>query len=319
MGYQKLVLKIFALLFIVFGSLEAFYWLNPYKKQEIEYSYSASIIEKHTRLKSLPSPKMVFVSGSSFAYGLNSPKIEAAMKKPVVNMAIHYNFGSNFLLKQVENEVKSGDCVIMGFEYIVQSQGNNQEKYRLALFYPEAKKWFDYYAFPECIAEPLNIRISSMRINLVKLLTKDNFHPSINDTISIFFRKSINKYGDIIAHLNNPPLKKLPLSMINELTSLDGILRDMNIFTQKMKKKNVKVFYVFPPHAESSYKKDQALLIKFDQLFHKTATFEILGHATDFVYPDSLFQDSPYHLNARGRDLHTQKIIDLLNNSKYYK
>lgn len=312
MGYKKLFVKIGILLTIVFGVVELFYWFNPYKKHEIEYNYNASIIEKHTRLKSLPSPKIVLVAGSSFAYGLNSAEIEKALKKPVVNMAVHFAFGTDFMLKQVENELHKGDVVVMGFEYMIKSEGDANEKYVMTKFYPEAKNWFNYYSFPQCIAEPIKIRISSLKINLVKLFSKENIQPSVEDTTSIFFRKAINQHGDLVAHLNNPSTKEIPLSTIDKYTDLEKPLADMNAFTEKMQKKGVKVFYIYPPLAESSFKKDKEFLAKFDKQFQKEAKFSVLGHPQDFIYADSLCQDSPFHLNAVGREIHTKKLITLL-------
>lgn len=315
MGYKKLLFKIGILLTIVFGAVEIFYWFNPFKKQEIEYNYNASIIEKHSRLKSLPSPKIVLIAGSSFAYGLNSSEIEKSMKKPVVNMAVHFDFGTNFMLKQIENELHEGDIVVMGFEYMITSEGNTNEKYIMSKFYPEAKNWFNYYHFPDCIAEPIKIRISSLRINSVKMLNSENAQPSVDDSTSIFFRRATNQYGDLIAHLNNPSVKELPLSTVDKYTDLEKPLADMNAFTEKMKKKGVKVFFVFPPLAESSYKKDKEFLAKFDKQFQHQAKFKVLGHPEDFIYADSLCQDSPFHLNAVGREIHTRKLITLLQNS----
>ena len=39
----------------------------------------------------------------------------------------------------------------------------------------------------------------------------------------------------------------------------------------------------------------------------------ILGQPQDFIYPYRMFYDSFYHLNHEGRNLHTNRIIQLLD------
>jgi len=44
--------------------------------------------------------------------------------------------------------------------------------------------------------------------------------------------------------------------------------------------------------------------------------FPILGKPQDHVYPDSLFFDTVYHLNKKGREVWNQDLAVLLANIK---
>lgn len=316
--YHKIkvfILKIFLLGLSTLGTIEVLYQFNPYAERNLEISYTASIIEKYKRLQSLPSPKIVLIAGSNFAYGINSEMIEKSFQKPVVNMAMHYDYGTDFMLRQIQNELHAGDTVIMGFEYIIETDGDIGEKIQMAKIFPKANEWFDYRDITQYIRENAIVRISNLRLTIERLGTGAEPPPTVDDTTSIFFRRAINQYGDLISHLNNPSLKNIPLAIINDKVSMHLAIADMNAFYEKMKKRGVEVYYSYPSYAQSSYDQDQAIISQLSREFKKEARFPILGTQQDFVFADSLCQDMVYHLNAQGRDIRTQKLIDLLKKS----
>ncbi|RYU93525.1 hypothetical protein [Emticicia agri] len=309
------IFKIFLIGLFTLGTIEIFYQFNPYTERNLEISYTASIIEKYKRLQSLRSPKIVLIAGSNFAYGINSEMIEKSFQKPVVNMAMHYDYGTDFMLKQIQNELKAGDIVIMGFEYIIEAEGNMGEKIQMAKLFPKANEWFDYKDIVQYIRENAIVRISSLRLTLERLSSREEAHPTVDDTTSIFFRNAINEYGDLVSHLNNPPLKTIPPAVINDKVSMHLAIADMNAFYEKMQKRGVKVYYSYPSYAQSSYEHDKVIINKLNTELKKEARFPILGELQEFVFADSLCQDMVYHLNAKGRDIRTQKLIDLLKNA----
>lgn len=317
--HQKIKLFIIKLIFlglITLGTIEILYQFNPYADRNLEISYTASIIEKYKRLESLPSPKIVLIAGSNFAYGINSEMIEKSFQKPVVNMAMHYDYGTEFMLRQIQNELHEGDTVIMGFEYIIDTEGDIGEKIQMAKVFPKAGEWFDYKDILQYISENARVRISSLRLTLERLASNEEVEPTVDDTTSIFFRRAINQYGDLVSHLNNPSLKTIPPAIINDHVSMHLAIADMNAFYRKMKKRGVKVYYSYPSYAQSSYQHDKAIIKKLDSEFMKEAEFPVLGKLEDFVFADSLCQDMVYHLNAKGRDIRTQKLIDLLKRAQ---
>lgn len=312
MIYKKILLKTLLFILLVVGSVEITYRLNPFDKQEFEEDYSATIIDKHHRLDSLKSPKIVLIAGSNFAYGINSELIEKAFNRPVVNMAIHYSLGTDFMLRQLENKLNRGDIVIMGFEYIADSKGDITEKMLAERYYPEANNWYEFDNIYEEVNQQIQFRISTFRRILTKLTSPKPVKPTIEDTTSFFFRSGVNQYGDLVSHLNNPSLSVIPNVEINDKKEMTEPIRDMNRFTQKMKSKGVSCYYTYPSYGKSSYKTDKPILDKMDAELHKKGRFVILGKMQDFVYPDSLLQDMVFHLNAKGRDIRTNQIIELL-------
>ncbi|WP_435355410.1 hypothetical protein [Emticicia sp. SJ17W-69] len=336
---KRFLFKISLLFLLTWGIIEVLYDFNPYQKYDLENSYTAAIIDKYARLQSLKSPKIVMIAGSNFAYGINSKMIEDSLQHPVVNMSMHYDYGTDFMLQQIAPELHKGDTVIMGFEYIISSEGNFKEKILMANFFPKAKEWFSYRiddeklkenslfleTFPQAISvvsavntlikyigENAQVRVSSFRLTLERLFKHKSNEASIDDIDNIFFRKAINQYGDLISHFNNPIINPIPRAIINDKVSFKKPIADMNDFYEKMQKMGVKVCYVYPSYAASSYQFDKEIINKLQGELENKAHFPILGKPEDFVYPDSLCQDMTYHLNVKGRDVRTQNLIRFL-------
>jgi hypothetical protein len=317
MKIEQFLFKILFLTCLTWGTVETVFYFDPYKKHDLETSYNAVIIDKYKRLQDTPSPKIVLIAGSNFAYGINSKLIAESLQKPVVNMAIHYDYGTKFMLNQISPELYKGDTVIMGFEYIIESKGNKSEQLLMARYFPKAKEWMKFDNIFEEIQVNGQLRINTFKTVLERLYKNTEVNYQISDTTSVFFRGAINEYGDLISHYNNPPMKRIPRAILSDKVSLKNAINDMNIFYQEMKTKKVKVYFVYPTYSESNYVLDKKIIDKFQQECDKYAQFPILGKPTDFVFADSLYHDMAYHLTQKGGEIRTQKIIYLLSRKRY--
>jgi hypothetical protein len=72
---------------------------------------------KEAALKNAPSPKVVFLSGSSGAFGVDSPRIQQALGRPVVNMGLNAPLGIEFMMNEVAGSIKPGDLIVLAPEY----------------------------------------------------------------------------------------------------------------------------------------------------------------------------------------------------------
>ncbi len=88
-------------------------WLHVRLKNH-EKDYVAATIDKHDLLDQQPSPRIIFVGGSSAAFGLDSQKIGQSLGYHPVNMGIKVTLGLNFMLEEVETSLRSGrSCLSM--------------------------------------------------------------------------------------------------------------------------------------------------------------------------------------------------------------
>src|SRR5258708_4717199 len=116
------------LLFTGFVSLLIFILSIDIDKKSCQTSFMAAMIDKHNRLNSIKGPRLIFVGGSSTAFGMNSEGIQKKMKMPVINMAIIAGLGLDFILNETAAEMREGDIVVLSPEYYLDVEGSYELK-----------------------------------------------------------------------------------------------------------------------------------------------------------------------------------------------
>ena len=104
------------------------------RQKPVDYSgYAAAIIDKMQILADAGSPKIVFIGGSSLAFGLDSQEIEKNTGITVVNMGLHANLGLRFMTEQVKEYLAPGDIVVISpeYEYFYDNSLNGEGEYLL--------------------------------------------------------------------------------------------------------------------------------------------------------------------------------------------
>ena len=154
-------------------------------------------IDKHNRLDSLPSPKIVFVGGSNLAYGLNSKRVEDSLQMSVVNMGLHAGFGLKFILNEVKPYINKGDIVVLSPEYHHFYSANmlNGEKVLVALLFEVDRKNMKYITFSQLI----HLIPLTMQYAVSKLMGKqmDMMEEGVETGYEKQYkRNSFNVYGD---------------------------------------------------------------------------------------------------------------------------
>ena len=275
-------------------------------------AYLATFIDKMHLLETVPSPRLILMSGSSMAFGVDSDLLSKELEIPVVNAALHFNLGSKFMMEQLRSTVKKGDIVLITLEYVTTSQGKYEEQLLISDFYPPAKKWIHFDSFTDEISAYTTHRLSDCRLLVGEFWAGTRSKPiSIEDTTSVFFRKCFDKNGDLVGHLNNPqPTFSNPeLSTAIEFSQQ---IKDLNDFATFAKQQGVTVLFTFPSYTESGYEKNMPVVKKIEREFRKNLQFPILGTPENSVLDDSFFFDNVYHLNAQGRKIFTSRLVQLL-------
>src|SRR5690242_8741821 len=101
-------------------------------------SYISIINYKESLLKETPSPRMIFIGGSSMAFSLDSEMVERETGYHVINTAVHIGLGLDFMLNQVRPYLREGDVVVLVPEYELYYPFNDRETLILMLsVYPK--------------------------------------------------------------------------------------------------------------------------------------------------------------------------------------
>ncbi len=297
---QKFFIK--SIIFLLLISSVVFYFSISFKrKYDIKTDYLATLIDKEARLNSLDSNRLILVGGSNLAFGLNSALIESKLPVEVANLGLHAGLSLTFMINEVNHLMKKGDIVILNPEYplYLDSFDPDIDLIQFASeLYPATKA---YYSFtPKELLESKYERF------------RKYFQPDAYRVDSVFNRLLFNKYGDNTGHLNKKPSAQLidrkPINLI-EMGKAISVLKD---FSEKCKAEGVQVFISYPPYPKSEYVgKNKERIDALDlKLRNQLPDISFLDKPSDYTFEDSLFYDTIYHLNKKGREIRTNMLID---------
>jgi len=276
---------------------------NP--NRSIDYS----IKKKHMLLDSIKSSKIILSGGSNVLFGYDSKLIADSLKTPTVNHAIHAGYGLKYILDDLEPFINKGDIIILSPEYS-HYLDNNYLGSEPLLF--------------SLTAEPKNIRLLSIRqtLHVMPFVTKFSYDrmksfiynltnkPDLNsNNIDIYGEFAINKNGDNNQHW---ALNKMPF----EVYEFNGDFNDIIIpflenFKKNIENKGTTLYVAYPSLCQSSYQLNKSIIELIDNKLKKSE-LNVLGKPDDFVQNDSLFFDTPYHLNGVGVKKRSSQLITFL-------
>jgi hypothetical protein len=297
------------ILFLSVSSLLFFstkFMLKQYKPRNFN-DYMAAIIDKHTRVKNINSPKIIISGGSNLAFGVESKMLEEEFKMPVVNMALHAGLGVNFILEQLKQTIKQDDIVLISFEHFMSLDGKYDLKKFTGEIFNESKKFYSINPLEE-----IKIEIENTRNDIKNFIQKGGIQTSSNnDVVSVYSRKAFNELGDVVAHLSLPIPQEITGRKIFTYEYWGGI-KELNNFHEYARKRNVQVYYLYPTYPNSEFNKNKRAIELLSEDLNKDLNIKIINKPTDFVYDDSDFFDTVYHLNKSGREKRTKQLINII-------
>ena len=194
-------------------------------------------------------------------------------------------------------------------EYFLENDGDYRLKKNASSYYKEANLFYSTHIY-EGIKNYLENTLTKY-----KNLFSPTEIPLTETQKKVYSRETFNKYGDAVAHLGIPAPGKISGRVLFNYKFWEGI-EGINEFAAYAEKRNVKVFYLFPDYPFSEYAENQKAVTHLQSDLKNNLKIEILNTPADFLFPDSLFYDTIYHLNITGRNERTNKMIDLMRKNK---
>lgn len=276
--------------------------------------------EKKTNYaKSISGKKIIFASGSNTLFGVNTIEIEKYFNIPVVNMALHVGLGPEYTLKKVKEVLREGDIVILPLEYsnFYLEKGENSMNLKYFLAYDKS------YFFELNNIDKIQTVMSLTPSDLLRSIEGQIIVPEEDEVGKGYNSNTLNKNGDETfkeGYQENYLANARPFKIFdNKLQNSYGY-KEIEKFVLEAKKMNVKVYITFPNTVEfDEYKKDIRYVNFFNSLLKslKDEGYNVIGHPYDSMFPIELFYDTDKHLNTRGADLRTKKLIELLEKGNY--
>lgn len=263
-------------------------------------------IDKNELLKSTAGPRIIFVGGSNLAYGLDSKRIKDSLHLNPINTGVHINIGLKYMLANTLPYVKAGDIIVLAAEY-QQFYGNvangDMELFSLVTdVVPQTKNLLDHQQYLKLIQ--LVPAFAQTKLRPIFL-----FYKFPQDTsVGVYDRKAFNVYGDAYVHWKSPGENPKPYPALSEKFN-GNALQAVISFQKAVQQKKAKLLVTFPGYQYSSYKVSVAAVKNIQQQL-KDQGFRLISTPEEFIMPDSLMFDTPYHLTRKGVDYRTGLLIN---------
>ena len=263
--------------------------------------------DKHQRLEALRSPKIVLVGGSNLPFGIKSEMIEKSMGMPVVDMGLHAGLGMNFILSDVEEDIRTGDIVVVSLEYhhYLSKKMYNGEDVLAALLFDVNRDCLRYVKLGQWMAMIPEICLyASKKLINISSQKVDVFEDK-------FTRESMNEYGDEVAHYGLPSTIHSGIQPALSPGVYKKAVDRLVAFAQLVKSRNAKFVLVASPYPEPQYRMDAKVINEIvSSVESKGLKFQVSPSAC--LYPDSLMFNSFFHLSEKGAEMRTEQLIKVL-------
>ena len=262
--------------------------------------------EKCKLLRSVPSPRIILVGGSNLAFGINSKRMADSLGITVINNGLHAGLGLKFILDDVVKYVRKGDIVVIAPEYS-HFYGDNA--------YGEALIFSEILDIDLSYLNDLNLhqwKIITKGIHLLAFKRLDYLKSKYRkNDISLFEYKmsGFNTYGDEVSHRHFPSKSITSAKAFNKKINEDYLLHFAQTIHQIQQFSKV---ILIPPAIERITFINQAKDIDLLQKKMEQYELKFVVEPIVFTYSADCIFDTYYHLNKKGVDINTAKMIQIL-------
>ncbi len=274
-------------------------------------TFLAGLADKVELLKTVGSPRIVLIGGSSLVFGLDSALLESYTGMPVVDFGLYATIGTKAMLDLSRPYIREGD-------YIVLCPETDAQTY--SLYYNGKSMWqaldCDYSMLKDVGFDNLGRLLADLpefakeKLSFVRRGEK----PA---PTGIYAHSSFDEYGDIGVErpYNEMPANcdlSQPIRLSPDIIA-DDFLPYLNDYAAYARSKGAKVAFSFCPINASAVDTTDEEQETFYFTLGKELDFPIISDLDDYILAAEYFYDSNFHLNTRGAKLRTALLADDIN------
>jgi hypothetical protein len=266
-------------------------------------SFYAASLDKHHLLKTRPSPRMIFVGGSSIALGLDSALVAQSLGFRPINMGLNMQVGLEFMLDEVANSVRSGDMVIVAPEYhAFQEQYRSAPEYvaRLVECRPSLLVTLPFSTKKQLLDRGYLQHVGRVLRIVLPLETEDITWDAFVNPYN--HRRAFNENGDVIAHHHVKGLRRSPSRFTLASPELaETAINHLNRFGEQCARRGARVFFSHPPYEKKYFELYRVSIARLETMLQAKLTLPMLETAEDMTFDSEEIFDVEYHLNLPGK------------------
>ena len=300
---------VFAAIQLAIGT--AILW-SYWRQYPVRDHFLASAIDKESLIRTQASPRLIFIGGSSMAFGVHSAQIAEACGRRPVNMGLHAALGLKFMLNQVELYVRTNDWIVVAPEYqqFVRLSGQSEMLVNMLEIDPANARFFDAQQWATAFDVGFIQRFGKMTRAVLGRPGRFFRQNTISRTRLYYRRGGFNADGDVVAHLSEKPRgpkeKEFHFRYREELVA--ETISQINRFAKSAEARGAKVFFSHPPLPREVFAKNRAMIERLDGEMKSRMVIPRLDQAEELVFPIDHFFDTWYHLAAPGVEKRTELL-----------
>ena len=299
---------VFALPIVAIGSVV---FLMPSRFDE---TFLGEFENKVDRLYETEGEKIVFIGGSSLAFGLDAKLLSETLGKPVINFGLYATLGTKVMMDYARGAIGEGDIIVIAPEMNAQTW---------SLYFNAEAMWQaldgNFDDFRHLSKDDYSAMLGGFwkfAASKAKYFTQD-----INiDGMGIYRASAFDEYGFIRNHRDkdyntmvggaNPDMV---IDFNTDIISAEFI-DYVNEFTAYAESKGAKVYLGSCPMNEGALSPDLKLedIESYVSYLNEVFDCEVLGDPNNAIYTPGYFFDSNFHLNSAGAVLHTAQFATAL-------
>lgn len=272
--------------------------LNPY----FGHDYIASGLKKKLeKLQQSNSPKIILISGSSGANGINSKQIEDELGVDFVNMALFAGFSTKFILEYIKPYINEGDIVLYAKEFI---NGSEETHYEMRNNYGRTAI---FNTLGESGIILSNFRFLSASLDGFIKAFRHTWYEYPKEDISYYYNKSF--IGDNI----RSSLMTVAYdgeSRISGVALADStwiLVKELKDFDQFVQRQQARTFIIPPPAGSATYTAKN--ISQYITALSKETQIPVLNNTDYYLFKKEHGTDAMWHTNYIGRYLRTKDLI----------
>lgn len=278
------------------------------KKFPVSERYLYASVLKHELLNRQESPRLVFIGGSSVAFGIDSGQVAGSCGFHPVNLGLHGDLGLAFNLNEVETGLRSGDVVVLSPEY-EQFHDTFWGTSQMLMHAIECRSANAAFLEPQHYKMLADRGMLDRWGGMVRAVFRRET-ATLND--SIYRPQSFNENGDMVGHHGRTakpgPARDIPFSREKAMQTVSYI----NRFVSRCEKKGVRVLFAHPPLAQFAFEANKRSLDELEAILQQNLQCPILDSMAETLFPAESLYDTVYHLGREGAKIHSTRVSERL-------
>lgn len=300
--YIKYMLSILILTIVIFETIILAILCNP--KGVFKTSYQSIIVDKYRILQQTDSPKIIVISGSSSAFGLDQELLEEETGYRVVNLGLHAGFGHLFYSELAKENIQQGDIVLLGYEYgwqngfndlgqdlIMTGIDDNIDMYK----HIPISHWKDFVGYIFKYAEIKNSYTGASGIYSREAFDAESAQMTMDRQYEMGDPYNSDVYGVID---------------ITGVQISDNTVEYLSKYKEYVESRGANAYFISPPVLKRAIVCDYKEFLSLKQQEIELIGIPYISNPEDYFFEDELMSNSIYHCSTEGEKIRTELLIE---------